>query len=276
MSNTRILMCPPDHFHVNYMINPWMKGNLNQVDQQLATRQWATLKAAIENADAEVVLIEPQPGVPDMVFSANAATVYRNKAVLARFLHKERQAEEPFFKQWFRDRRFEVLELPENVAYEGAGDSLLDRGSGVLWAGHGIRSDLEAHAYLQRWFGIEVAPLKLVDERFYHIDTCFCPLSDGYLLYYPKAFDADTNAEIERRVPEDRRIAVSDWDAARFACNAVNIGKTVILNYASDDLQARLGKAGFKVIEVDLSEFLKAGGSAKCLTLKVTEPQQAV
>lgn len=273
MAVTRILMCPPDHFHVNYMINPWMKDNLHRVDQTLAVEQWNALREAIEEAGAEVLTVEPQPGVPDMVFTANAATVYRDMAVPARFYHKERQGEEPHFRRWFADHGFRVLELPEEIAHEGAGDALFDRASGVLWAGYGIRSDREALDYLAQWFGVEIAPLRLVDERFYHIDTCFCPLSEGYLLYYPRAFDAATNAEIERRVAEDRRIPVSDWDAARFACNAVNIGRTVILNYASDDLQARLKKAGFLTVEKPLSEFLKAGGSAKCLTLKLTEPE---
>ncbi len=273
MPSTRILMCPPDHFHVNYQINPWMKGNLNKVDQTLAMQQWQSLRAAIEAAGAEVLIVPAQPGVPDMVFTANAATVCRDIAVPARFFHAERRGEEAHFKAWFAANGFTVRELPEDIIYEGAGDSLFDRGSGVLWSGHGIRSDIKAHEQLANLFGVEVVPLKLVDERFYHIDTCFCPLADGYLLYYPKAFDAATNAEIERRIPEAKRIAVSDWDAARFACNTINIGQTVILNYASDDLQTRLKKAGFTTVEVPLTEFLKAGGSAKCLTLKLDEPE---
>src|SRR5690606_37016588 len=194
MPTTRILMCPPDHFHVNYQINPWMKGNLNQVDQAQAMQQWQALRAAIVAAGGEALVMDAQPGVPDMVFTANAATVCRDIAVPARFFHIERRGEEPHFKAWLAANGFTVRELPDEIIYEGAGDSLFDRGSGVLWSGHGIRSDITAHRYLADWFDVEVVPLKLVDERFYHIDTCFCPLTGGYLLYYPKAFDATTNA----------------------------------------------------------------------------------
>ena len=276
MSTTRIMMCPPDHFHVNYQINPWMKGNENCVSQGKAMEQWQHLVATIRAAGAEVVTMKPAKGWPDMVFTANAATVYRNMAVPARFLHEERRGEESYFKKWFRDNGFEVLELPKDLVYEGAGDSLFDRASGALWAGHGMRSDIRAHDYLAKWFDVEVLPLKLESEYYYHIDTCFCPLNDGFLLYYPDAFDAETNALIEDRVAVDKRIAVSEDEAAQFACNTVNVGNTVIMNAASDRLRGELEQRGFKVAEAPVAEFLKAGGSTKCLTLKVTEPDPGV
>lgn len=273
MPSNRILMCPPDHFSVEYQINPWMVGQVDQVDLKQAAAQWQSLVAAIKAAGAEVAIIDAQPGLPDMVFTANAATVYKDKAVPARFHHAERNGEEPHFIKWFKDNGFEVLELPDDIVYEGAGDSLFDRATGALWAGHGIRSDIRAHDYLARWFGVEVLPLKLETEHYYHIDTCFCPLHDGYLLYFPGAFDKATNDLIESRFAADKRIAVSDDEAAQFACNAVNIGKTVILNAASPRLLAALEGAGFQVVEVPVGEFLKSGGSTKCLTLKLVEPE---
>jgi lysine-ketoglutarate reductase/saccharopine dehydrogenase-like protein (TIGR00300 family) len=158
------------------------------------------------------------------------------------------------------------------LPFEGAGDALLDREGRWLWAGYGFRSELDSHPYLAKWLDIEVLSLRLMDERFYHLDTCFCPLSNGYLLYYPPAFDAYSNRLIEMRVPEAKRIAIAEPDAVNFACNAVNIEDIVILNQASDDLKQRLTNAGFRVIETPLTEFLKAGGASKCLTLRVTEP----
>lgn len=273
MPINRILMCPPDHFNVDYAINPWMEGNEDEVDTPLAMRQWKNLKAAIEQAGAEVAVIPAQPGLPDMVFTANAATVYRNKAVPARFYHAERNGEEPHFIEWLSGQGFEIHELPEDIIYEGAGDSLFDRESGVLWAGHNIRSDLRAHRYLAEWFGVEVLPLKLETEHYYHIDTCFCPLTGGYLLYYPEAFDAQTNQLIESRVPAGKRIAVSDDEAEAFACNAVNVGQTVIMNACSERLRKALEGNGFRVVECPVGEFLKSGGSTKCLTLKLVEPE---
>jgi N-dimethylarginine dimethylaminohydrolase len=269
---TRILMCAPDHFHVNYAINPWMKGNEDQVSQEEADRQWRTLRRLVGRF-AEVVEVPPKPGVPDMVFTANAGTVCGKRAVLSRFAHKERQPEEPYFKAWFERNGFDVLELPPEVSFEGAGDSLFDRGGNWLWAGWGFRTDEASHAYLAEWLGVEVLSLHLVDERFYHIDTCFCPLSGGWLMYHPGAYDVHSNQLIEERVPAEKRIIVSEEDAANFACNAINVGPHVILNQVSDELRERLQESGFEVHETPLSEFLKAGGSAKCLSLKLDEPE---
>ena len=266
-----ILMCPPTYFAVGYAINPWMHGNVGQLDKALAMRQWNQLHDEIATV-ADVVLMEPQPGLPDMVFTANAGTVYRDHCVVSRFYHEERVGEEAHFARFFREHGLEVLELPEDLAYEGAGDSLIDRSHGWLWAGYGFRTDLSTHGTLADWLGVDVLSIRLVDPRFYHIDTCFCPLAGGYLLYHPPAFSDESQRLIEARVPSEKRIEVNVRDAGNFACNAVNVGRKVFLNQASATLRARLEKRGFEVVQVALTEFLKSGGSAKCLTLKLTEP----
>jgi N-dimethylarginine dimethylaminohydrolase len=271
---SRILMCPPDHFHVNYAINPWMKGNEDQVSQEKAAEQWRALRDLVSRF-TEVVEIAPQQGVPDMVFTANAGTVAGKRAVVSAFAHKERQPEERHFAEWFRQNGFEVGELPESVRYEGAGDSLFDRAGGWLWAGSGFRSDDAAHEFLADFLGVDVLGLTLVDERFYHIDTCFCPLADGWLMYFPDAYDVASNRLIEERVPAEKRIEVKEEEAAVFSCNAINIGRNVIMHECSDRLRNELEKAGFEVHTTSLSEFLKAGGSAKCLSLKLDEPESA-
>ncbi|MGF1497107.1 MAG: TIGR00300 family protein [Elainellaceae cyanobacterium] len=272
-TSVRILMCPPHHYDVDYVINPWMEGNVHRSSRDRAEEQWNKLYQVLTE-HATVELVKPQLGWPDMVFTANAGLVLGNTVVLSRFFHPERQGEEPFFKQWFEEQGYTVHELPRGLPFEGAGDALLDREGRWLWAGYGFRSELDSHPYLAQWLNTEVLSLRLMDERFYHLDTCFCPLSDGYLLYYPPAFDAYSNRLIEIRVPEAKRIAISEVDAVNFACNAVNVDRTLVMNQASGDLKQRLADVGFSVIETPLTEFLKAGGAAKCLTLRVTEPRQ--
>jgi lysine-ketoglutarate reductase/saccharopine dehydrogenase-like protein (TIGR00300 family) len=267
----RFLMCAPDHYDVDYVINPWMEGNIHKSSRDRAVEQWQKLFHVLKD-HAVVDLVKPQQGVPDMVFTANAGLVLGDTFVLSRFFHKERQGEEPFFKEWFESKGYTVHELPKDLPFEGAGDALLDREGRWLWAGYGFRSELDSHPYLAKWLDIEVLSLRLMDERFYHLDTCFCPLLGGYLLYYPPAFDAYSNRVIEMRVPQEKRIAIAEADAVNFACNAVNIDSVVVMNKASDDLKGRLTSVGFQVIETPLTEFLKAGGAAKCLTLRVTEP----
>jgi lysine-ketoglutarate reductase/saccharopine dehydrogenase-like protein (TIGR00300 family) len=268
----KILMCPPHHYDVDYVINPWMEGNIHRSSREQAEEQWNGLYHMLKDL-ATVELVEPQRGWPDMVFAANAGLVLGDRVVLSRFLHPERQGEEPFFQAWFESQGFTVHQLPKSLPFEGAGDALIDRANGTLWAGYGFRSELDSHPYLADWLEVEVLSLRLVDSRFYHLDTCFCPLTDGYLMYYPPAFDAYSNRLIEMRVPAERRIVVSELDAINFACNTVNVDYTVVMNRASDELKKVLSDRGFTVKETPLTEFLKAGGAAKCLTLRVTEPR---
>ena len=267
----RILMCAPDHYDVDYVINPWMEGNIHKSSQDKAAEQWSKLNFVL-NDIAKVDLVQGQQGVPDMVFTANAGLVLGDNVVLSRFYHPERQGEEPHFKKWFEDNGFNVFELPKDLPFEGAGDALLDREGRWLWAGYGFRSELDSHPYLAKWLDIEVLSLRLIDDRFYHLDTCFCPLTGGYLLYYPAAFDSYSNHIIEKRVPESKRIAIAEADAINFACNTVNVGNKVVMNKASSGLKQQLNDCGFEVIETPLTEFLKAGGAAKCLTLRLNEP----
>ncbi|MDX2256157.1 MAG: TIGR00300 family protein [Pseudanabaenaceae cyanobacterium bins.39] len=269
-SSLNYLMCAPDHYDVDYVINPWMEGNVHKSSRDRAVEQWQKLYGVLKDL-VNVELVPPAKGWPDMVFTANAGLVLGDKAVLSRFLHKERQGEEPYFKAWFESKGFTVYELPKDLPFEGAGDALFDRAGGWLWAGYGFRSELDAHPYLAKWLDVEVLSLRLIDNRFYHLDTCFCPLTDGYLLYYPPAFDSYSNRLIEMRVPAEKRIAIEEADAVNFACNAVNVDRHVVMNRISDRLKQRITAAGFNVIETPLTEFLKAGGAAKCLTLRTVE-----
>ena len=264
------LMCPPTLYDVSYVINPWMAGNVNRSSRHKATQQWQELHEALTSV-ARVELLEQQAGSPDMVFTANAGLVRKGTVALSRFLHAERQGEEPHFRKWFNDSGFTVRELPREVPFEGEGDALFEADDSRLWAGHGMRSRRASHDYLWATWGVEVVSLQLIDPRFYHLDTCFCPLFGGYLLYYPEAFDAESQAKIALRYDENKRFAVNVSDALRFACNAINLRKTIILNEVSRELVSVLEGHGFNVIQIGLTEFLKAGGAAKCLVLRLSE-----
>jgi lysine-ketoglutarate reductase/saccharopine dehydrogenase-like protein (TIGR00300 family) len=269
-STERYLMCPPEFFQVDYVINAWMEGNIDRANGPLAVEQWHGLHLLLAG-QGKVELITPLAGSPDMVFTANAGLVLGDHAVLSRFLHRERQSEEPHFRDWFQQHGFRVHELPKDLPFEGAGDALLDRVRPLLWAGYGFRTELDTHALIAELLSVEVVSLRLIDKRFYHLDTCLCPLERGFLMYYPPAFDARSNAQIERRIPVEKRLVLDEADATHFAANAVNIGETVVLHRASDALKSQLSAAGFQVYESPLSEFIKSGGAARCLTLRLNE-----
>lgn len=271
MAENRFLMCPPDYFGVEYVINPWMKDQVHAVNRQVARQQWTTLQAKLAER-AEVALMNAVDGLPDLVFTANAALVHRGVAVLSSFRCPERQPEAEYYAAWLRGAGFNIHNLPSNALFEGAGDALFHRGGKpLLWLGHGFRSSLDALPHLRKVTGVEVRPLRLCDPRFYHLDTCFCPLEDGHLMYYPGAFDAEGNASITEVVPSDRLLALNEDEAVLFTCNTVNIGSSVIVNAASDRCKEWLHQRGFEVTEVATGEFIKAGGSAKCLSLRLNE-----
>ncbi len=266
----RYLMCPPEFFQVDYVINPWMEGNIDRANGALASEQWDRLHLILEG-QGKIELITPLAGSPDMVFTANAGLVLGDRAVLSRFLHRERQSEEPHFRNWFQQHGFRVHELPKDLPFEGAGDALFDREQPLLWAGYGFRTELDTHALIAELLGVEVVSLRLIDKRFYHLDTCLCPLERGFLMYYPAAFDTRSNAQIEHRVPPEKRLILDETDAVHFAANAVNIGENLVLHRASDVLKSQLAAAGFRVFEAPLTEFIKSGGAARCLTLRLNE-----
>jgi N-dimethylarginine dimethylaminohydrolase len=262
-------MCPPDHFGVAYVINPWMEPHVGLSNHALATSQWRALRERLA-AFALIEEIAPARGLPDMVFTANAGFTIDDKAIVSRFFAPARRGEELHFRNWFVENGYRILAWPDDVFFEGAGDALFDVSRNVVWCGHGFRSDARAPALLQETTGVETQALRLVDPHFYHLDTCLCPLSDGGLIYYPPAFDEASLRMIEARVSDCDRIAVCEHDAARFACNAVEISGNVIMNDASPELSERLRARGLQAVKTPLDEFLKAGGGAKCLVLRLT------
>ncbi len=266
----QILMCSPDFYGIEYEINPWMDRR-RQADREQAQRQWSGLRTLLEAAGAEVLLQEPIPGLPDLVFTANAALIYKREAILARFRHPQRQGEQPHDDAWLSAAGFHVRKLPDEMYFEGAGDALFC--GDTLFAGYRIRSDARAHQHIGALLGCRVMPLELVDPNYYHLDTCFCPLAAGQAIYYPPAFDEYGRKVLSQFV--DELIPVSDEEAHGFACNAVVVGRVVVTNSGCPRLHADLAARGFEPRETPLDEFVKAGGSAKCLTLRLDGEEAA-
>jgi N-dimethylarginine dimethylaminohydrolase len=272
------LMTDPSGFEVCYQINPWMQPSAWRADPAAfsarAKASAAALKQALVAAGAEVETIEGVRGLPDLVFPANAAVVLDGRVLVARFRHPERQGEEAVFRSAFlqlkrRGKLREVVDLPEHLFHEGAGDAIWDAGRGHFWGGYGQRSSEGALKVIREVFGQPVVGLQLASPRFYHLDTCFCPLSGGEVLYYPPAFTDAALAEIRARVAPEHRIEATDAEAAAFCVNAVNIGRKVIMARAPDSLHATLVDRGYQLIEVNLDPFILSGGGAYCMTLRL-------
>ncbi len=263
-------MCRPDYFGIEYEINPWMKRH-TPADRELAISQWQDLKEHLQQAGAEIALVEPVTGLPDLVFTANAAMIFRQEAILARFRHAQRQGEEPLDEHWLSANGFTVRKLPPAIYFEGAGDALFC--GDTLFAGYRIRSDALGQQHVGQMVGCRVIPLELVDPYYYHLDTCFCPLAPGQAIYFPAAFDDYGRRALAELVGD--LIAVDESEARRFACNAVVVGRTVVTNTGCPQLHTQLKAKGFEPRSTPLDEFVKAGGSAKCLTLRLDGEEAA-
>ena len=257
-----ILMCRPDYFGVEYEINPWMHVQVS-VDHPRAAEQWETLKGTYESLGVELAFAEPRKGLPDMVFSANAAVLWGGKAVLSNFHHAQRQGEEGYWRAALEALGFDVRELPRSLSFEGAGDALFV--GNRLFIGSGFRTYRAAHAPVAEILGVEAVSLELVDPRFYHLDTCFCPIDEDTVLCAPEAFSAESAALIRRHVPNVIQVPLDV--AAGFACNAMPLGDRVISSLAACKLEEPLAEAGFTIIALPMSEFMKAGGGVRCLSL---------
>ncbi|MDR4475161.1 MAG: arginine deiminase-related protein [Nitrospira sp.] len=262
---SRLLVCPPEYFQIDYEINPWMRRT-NAVLASRAVSQWQALMRVLEqDVGAGIARMHPVEGLPDLVFTANAGVVVGRRALVSRFRYPERQREEVYFEQWFRGQGYEVLTLEKTHYFEGAGDLL---GFPDTWfGGYRQRTDIRSFPTLSELFQREIIPLELIDGRFYHLDTCFCPLSGGELLYFPAAFDSYGLAAISERIPAEQRIAVPEEEAVRFACNAVCVEKHVVIPAGCPRTMQLLHDRGYRTHAVELDEFMKSGGAAKCLTL---------
>ncbi len=259
-----ILMCPPDFYGIEYEINPWMSRS-RESDPDLARQQWHALYVLLLSLNADVRLMTPVKGLPDLVFTANAALIHESTAYLSRFRHPARQGETPLNEEWLTTQGFDCVTLPEGMDFEGAGDALFVKDT--LFAGYLIRSDAAAMQWVAGEIGCRVIPLQLVDERYYHLDTCFCPLSETDAIIYPPAFDEYGQKALEAHI--ESALIVQDDEAARFACNAVVLGEHVVLNTGCPQLESDLRDRGYEPHATPLDEFIKAGGSAKCLTLRL-------
>jgi N-dimethylarginine dimethylaminohydrolase len=257
------LMCRPEHFTVRYAINPWMTSG-TAVDTALAIRQWRGLRDAYTGLGHSVQLIDGHPDLPDMVFAANGATVIGGTVLGARFRYPERAAEGPAYLDWFRRHGYRSVHEAGRVN-EGEGD-IVAAGQ-VILAGHGFRTDQGVRHELETLFGLPVISLRLVDPRFYHLDTALCVLDEHAAAYYPAAFDAAGRAVLAAHFPE--LIEASAADAGVLGLNAVSDGRHVILPAQATGLAATLAARGFEPVPVDMSEFRKAGGGPKCCTLEL-------
>jgi len=282
------LMTDPAAFEVSYRINPWMRPEAwkAHAGERLAEARAASsaLRRALVELGGQVETVGAVRGLPDLVFPANAAVVLDGRALLARFRHPERQGEEAVFREVFcrlkrRGVLRAVIDLPEGIFQEGAGDAIWDAERGLFWAGFGPRSSESSLVAIERTFGHEVVGLELASDRYYHLDTCFCPLAGGEVLYYPPALTSDALAAIHARVPEAARIEAADEEAGAFCVNAVNLDRQIVMARAPTSLAAKLTGRGYGLREVDLAPFILSGGAAYCMTLRLdrkSRPERAI
>ncbi|WP_328325455.1 amidinotransferase [Kribbella sp. NBC_00382] len=256
------LMCPPTHFDVTYSINPWMDPG-KPTDQSIAMDQWQRIHDQLLALGHTVDVVPPLDGLPDMVFAANGATVYGDRALVARFRFPERDAESAGYLDWFAAKGLKVRQA--TLENEGEGDYLAV-GPWIL-AGNGFRTDRRSHVETEEYFGRPVIGLTLVNDKFYHLDTALSALDEHTVMYYPAAFTPGSQAILRELFPN--AILADHDDAEAFGLNAVSDGKHVLMPEGAANLVAQLRAAGFETYGMDVSELLRAGGGVKCCILEL-------
>lgn len=256
-----IFICPPTTFTLAYEINAWMNIK-NSIEQTKANLQWETLKKLLTQTGAEITTIQGDT-YPDSVFIANAGLIIGNTFILSRFRHIQRQPEEKIWKEQFLKRGYRVIQPPENHYFEGAGDALFFRNT--LIGGTGFRSTKNTYDWIKENCQIDTLSVELIDPYFYHLDTCFCPLTPDIALIYADAFSKESLEKI--KTIGGTLIYVEKKEAHGFACNSICINKSVILPKGNVNTEKQLLKHGFNPIPTDMSEYIKSGGSVKCTTL---------
>jgi len=239
----------------------------NPADPAKARRQWNRLYQFIQNSGSEILLIEPGAGLPDMVFTANAALVHEDKVILSRFRHSERQGEEKYFADWFSHQGYTCYTLPDGISFEGEGDTVYYKD--IMLLAYGFRTDRTSHPHIGSIIEKEYKSLKLIDPHFYHLDTCLLFVEPiDLLIYYPGAFHRESVKEIEDLPSKILRL--SKDDAKSFVCNSIWAGCNLLSYKCPDSLSAKLREYGLNIITLDLSEFMKSGASVRCMVLHLS------
>lgn len=253
-------MSPPEHFTVAYQINPWMQAD-QPVDRERALKQWDGLRTALLDLGHQVHVLPAVAGLPDMVFAANGAFSVDGVVYGARFKYAQRAAEADAHRVFYENAGGWKYVEPTHVN-EGEGDFAYVPGRGLILAGHGFRTETAAHAEAQEILGRPVVSLRLVDERFYHLDTALAVLDEHRVTYYPGAFSAGSQQVLAQLFPD--AVLADEADALAFGLNLVSDGHTVLLNTEATAYAAKLAAAGYRPVQVDLSELKRGGGSVKC------------
>lgn len=259
-----VLVCPPDYYQIEYEINPWMHKE-NKVDYRRVEEEFEALVAIYKKLGLNVLSIDPQAGLPDMVYAANFGFVIDDIFVRSNFRYPQRRKEAYFAEEFFKNKKFKVEKLPENIFFEGQGDMFFR--DGKFFCGYGKRTMKEAIPYLEKLFGEKFITLEVNDPYYYHMDTCFAPLGGGKAVIKPSSFSKEDVFKIKKNFK--KVIEVDDGDNPFYCCNVVAVGDTLVLGKGiGKDIKKTFGKEGFDIIETPMAEFLKGGGAVKCLTLE--------
>lgn len=256
-----VLVCRPKYFRVDYKINPWMK--VGSTDKKKAMNQWNKLINIYKQLELNVEIIEQNSNFPDMVFAADQGFCLKNKTILlSRFRYKERQGESQYYKKWYKKKGYRVLLLPKNLYFEGCGE--LQEFKDNLLIGTGFRTNKKAAKTIGKIANRNTIILELVDERFYHLDTCLMVLNDNVIFYYPKAFS--TESILKLKSLRSQLIEIDDKEVKNFAANSIVFNNNVVIQIGNPKIAEKIKRLGYKIFNINLNEYMKAGGGAHCLT----------
>lgn len=279
---SKILMCTPDFFDVVDVKNVHMEGKEGNIQKQMAAGQWQAIREVYQGLVKEQMLEEyaelfGAEGCEDMVFAANQSFPWITRSgervvIMSRMRHASRQREVAFFRDFYKHRGYRLIDLEKTDLFEGMGDAIPHPLRYLIYGGYGHRTDRKAYDEISDLLEVPVIPLELVNEKFYHLDTCFLPLDDETVFLFEGAFSSAGIDAIRKMFTNI--ISVPEHEAAdNFALNAhvlhASGKKAAVIHQGSPFTVSKLKEFGYDVFEVDTSEFMKSGGSVFCMKMMI-------
>jgi len=280
----KVLMCAPEFYNIVDVKNVHMQNQKGTVNKERVDIQWDAIRntyLAFKNQKFldEVHVIDGVEGLEDMVFVANQSFPWvmwngEKIALMSRMRFENRQNEIPYIEDFYKDHGYKIVDLQSKYHFEGMGDMVAHPCKRLLYGGYGFRSEKNVYDEIARTLDAPIVTLELINEQYYHLDTCFLPLNHAEVLIAPDAFSPESINTIRRMF--EGVYEVPDHEAFDgFACNAhiiygTNRATSAAIIQKNNPVALNIVQQSAHVVaEVETSEFMKSGGSVFCLKMMV-------
>ncbi|MDQ0217625.1 hypothetical protein ELQ35_06195 [Peribacillus cavernae] len=260
----RVVLCQPQYMTIREVINDTQKHFKKEgIDIKTAMKQHGEFVNVLRQHGVEVFLLPSFSQYPEQVFTRDIGFTLGQTVFVAEMASGIRQGEEEILKKWLKENRLPFHNLVKDQI-EG-GDVIIDRNT--IFVGISNRTHINSIKRLQTLLpDFEVIPVPF-EAKYLHLDCVFNILSPEDALIFPEVI-----SEKEREFLSGRYnlIEVTEEEQFTLGTNVLSIGNKKIISLpVNKNVNEKLRDRGYDVIEVDITEIIKSGGSFRCCTMPV-------